>query len=206
MFEVFETHYKRDASDRENAKQDSLIPDLPGLAEFFKKYGGASFQNGLYRIMQPADLPRWQERIALAFPEFEDRVVCFGYDWAGSVFTLDIERLEEGQAGVLLFEPGTGEVLRISSNLSTFHNNGLIEFGEAALGICFYEAWRGTGGESPTYDYCIGYRVPLFLGGADNIANLEYFDIDVYWHIMGQLIQKTKELPPGTSVRMNIDD
>jgi Domain of unknown function (DUF1851) len=151
------------------------------------------------------DLIRWQERIELAFPEFADRAVCFAYDWAGNVFALNIERLEDGKAGVTLFEPGIGEVLQIPSNLQTFHENGLIEFGEAALNIDFYKKWQATGGKAPAYDQCVGYRKPLFLSGVDEVENLEISDLDVYWHIMGQLIHKTRGLPPGTSVHLDLD-
>jgi hypothetical protein len=34
--------------------------------------------------------------------------------------------------------------------------------------------------------------VPLFLGGEDNIDNLELTDMEVYWYIIAQLISKTK--------------
>jgi len=44
----------------------------------------------------------------------------------------------------------------------------------------------------------MGYRKPLFLGGSDEVENLEVSDLDVYWHIMGQIIRKTKGLPQGT--------
>lgn len=204
MFKIFEANYSRDPNESQDLSGVGLIPDLPGLSRFFAEYSGASFEGGLYRVMRPADIPRWQERIELAFPEFGDRVVCFAYDWAGSVFALDTERLEGGQAGVLLMEPGTGEVLRIPSNLATFHNSGLIEFGEAALGISFYQKWLATGGDAPAYDYCIGYQKPLFLGGVDEVENLELTDLDVYWHIMGQLIEQTRGLPLATSVRISL--
>lgn len=204
MFEILEAKYSRDEVKRENKGGEGVVPDLPGLLQFFAEYGGASFEGGLYRIMRPADLPRWQERIALAFPEFEDHIVCFGYDWAGSVFALNIERLEDGQAGVVMFEPGTGEALRIPSNLQSFHDSGLVEFGEAALGISFYEKWRASGGAAPAYDECIGYRKPLFLGGVDEVENLEASDIDVYWHIVGQLIEQTRGLPLGTWVHISL--
>lgn len=205
MFEIFEATYSRDAIEREDAPEEGSVPDLPYLSQLFAKYGGASFEGGLYRIMRPANLRRWQERIDLAFPEFGGRIVCFAYDWAGRVFALDTERLEGGHAGVLMFEPGTGEVLRIPSNLQTFHDDELIEFGEAALGISFYEKWRASGGDAPAYDQCIGYQRPLFLGGVDEIENLEISDLDVYWHITGQLIQQTRGLPPGTRVRVKLD-
>lgn len=203
MFDLFEASYSRDTIERDRGLE-GYIPDLPGLAQFFAEYAGSSFEDGLYRVMRPADLAGWQERIELAFPEFADRVICFAYDWAGSIFALDTERLEGGQAGVLLFEPGTGEALRIPSNLHTFHNSGLIEFGEAALSISFYEQWRASDGDAPAYDQCIGYRKPLFLGGVDEVENLELSDLDVYWHIMGQLIEQTRGLPPGTSVRIGM--
>ena len=34
---------------------------------------------------------------------------------------------------------------------------------------------------------CVGYKVPLFLGGADVLANLEVIDLSVYVEICGQL-------------------
>lgn len=204
MFKTFEASFSRDRITLDEMRGEGLIPDLPGLSQFFGEYGGASFEDGLYRIMRPVDLPRWQERVELGFPEFGDRVVCFAYDWAGRVFSLDTERLEDGQAGVLMLEPGTGEVLRIPSNLRTFHNSELIEFGEAALGTSFYEQWRASGGVAPAYDECIGYRKPLFLSGVDEVENLEVSELEVYWHVMGQLIEKTRGLPLGTSVNVSL--
>jgi hypothetical protein len=38
----------------------------------------------------------------------------------------------------------------------------------------------------------------------DDVGNLEASDIDVYWHISGQLILKAKGLPAGTPVRTSI--
>lgn len=176
----------------------------PELRSFFDILGGGSFQGGLYRTVHPMNSSEWNERICLAYPEFKGRITCFGFDWIGSTFALDSERQEGGRPGVVMFEPGTGEALEIPSNLITFHEAGLREFGEAALAISFYEKWRASGGAAPTYDQCVGYRKPLFLGGADEVENLEISDIDVYWHIVGQLIRKTRGLPSGTPVRVNL--
>jgi hypothetical protein len=46
----------------------------------------------------------------------------------------------------------------------------------------------------------VGYRVPLFLRGQDDIANLELVDIDVYWTIVGQLIVGTRQLSVGATI------
>ena len=47
---------------------------------------------------------------------------------------------------------------------------------------------------------CVGYRVPLFLGGTDDVSNLERSDLAVYWSLCGQLRTRTVELPPGTAI------
>jgi hypothetical protein len=205
MFESFQRNFRRDLQGERAQGGKILGPDIAELREFFAEFGGASFQDGLYRVIHPAELDEWQERICLAFPEFEGRITCFGFDWLGSAFAIDSGRLEGGKNGVVMFEPGTGEALEIPANLVSFHDSGLLEFGEAALAISFYEKWRASGGPAPAYDQCIGYKKPLFLGGGDEVDNLGRSDLDVYWHIIGQLIRKTKGLPEGTPVRVRMN-
>jgi hypothetical protein len=205
MFEAFEQSFPRDPWGRPEGSMPGDIPAIAGLREFFGTFGGASFCGGLYRAIHPADLNEWKDRICVAFPEFKARITCFGYDWLGRTFALDSNRTEDGQPGVVMFEPGTGEALEIPSNIETFHNVELMQSGEAALAISFYEKWVAAEGAKPEYRQCVGYRKPLFLGGRDEIDNLEVSDIDVYWHIMGQLIRKTRGLPEGTRVRVRMD-
>lgn len=205
MFESFQRSFRRDPQSGRAQGFEILRPNIPELREFFVKFGGASFQDGLYRVIRPAELDKWQERIGLAFPEFEGRITCFGFDWLGTTFAIDSGRLEDGQNGVVMFEPGTGEALEIPANLVSFHDSGLLEFGEATIAIGFYEKWRASGGPAPDYDQCIGYKKPLFIGGSDEVDNLEASDLDVYWHIVGQLIRKTKGLPKCMPVRVRIE-
>jgi hypothetical protein len=40
----------------------------------------------------------------------------------------------------------------------------------------------------------------LFLGGVDDLANLEETDIWVYWAISGQLLDQTRGLPAETPI------
>jgi hypothetical protein len=57
-----------------------------------------------------------------------------------------------------------------------------------------------THGSALGFNECVGYRTPLFLGGSDDVANLEISDIDVYWTIMGQLRLKALNLPAWTAI------
>ncbi|RVD55726.1 MULTISPECIES: T6SS immunity protein Tdi1 domain-containing protein [unclassified Mesorhizobium] len=203
MYETFRQHFpveSRMAAGGGNAAFDAKIF---GLSELLTSFGGASFRKGLYRVIRAQDVALWNARVTLGFPEFVGRITCFGYDWQGSAFAVDGERLEQGQPGVLLFEPGTGEALEIPANIETFHDVLAIEDPDAALSAnIFVEDWLAAGGAPPTYDQCIGYKIPLFLGGVDDVSNQELTDLEVYWHIMGQVIAKIKGLPPGTPVNI----
>lgn len=92
------------------------------------------------------------------------RIRCFGFDWLGRTFAIDSKRVEFGQPGVVMSEPGTGEALEVPYDVITFHDIGLIELKEAVLAEQFYLQWIASGGGAPRYSECIGYKKPLFLG------------------------------------------
>lgn len=206
MFEAFERNFTADPERVQEAAGVPPNPGIPGLGELFARFGGTSFNRGLYRIIRASDVLEWNARIALAFPESADSTICFGYDWLGRAFAVDVQRLEQGQPGVVMFEPGTGKVLVVPSNIQSFHDDELIQDADPALAINSHKKWLAGGGAAPAYAACIGYKVPLFLGGADEFENFELSDLDVYWHVMGQLIAQTRDLPPGTPIgRITID-
>jgi hypothetical protein len=172
------------------------------LDELLTRFAGCSFNSGLYRLHQPSDIPQWNTIVGDAFPRFSGRIMCFGYDWLGRHFALDSQRKEKCGAAVTMFEPGTGEALEIPCNLVDFHNAELIDYHDAALASTFFKKWQAAGNPAPKFEQCVGYKRPLFLGGKDTVENLELSDLDVYWHLMGQLIRQAKGLPAGTAVRV----
>jgi len=88
-----------------------------------------------------------------------------------------------------MLEPGTGQVLEIPAPFSRFHDEELVDYAEAALATSFFEVWSATHRSVLGFGECAGYRTPLFLGGSDDVQNLELSDIDVYWTIVGQLLR-----------------
>ncbi len=204
MFDAFRNSYPRDTGPAPRPAQALSIPNAD-LRAFFEEFGGASFKGGVYRVIQPSDAENWRLRVALAFPDFSQRSTCFGYDWQGRVFALDSNRSHDAKPAVLLIEPGFDEVLEIPANLATFHDKILIDESDAAVASTFYEQWIASGGTPPAHDQCVGYKRPCFLGGVDGIENIELCDLDVYWHLMGQLLVQVRGLPPGARVRIKLD-
>lgn len=128
MFDSFRRAYTEDPAD---FRAVSVAIDGSAVASsnaLLDQLGGRSFGGGVYRVVRATDLDVWNGRIAIAFPEFAGRTSCFGYDWLGRVFAVDPARLEEGEPGVVMFEPGTGEALEIPCGIEAFHEEELIEY------------------------------------------------------------------------------
>jgi hypothetical protein len=200
VFEAFQQNFTPDLNALPDAAGSFPERDIPGLGELIARFGGASFNGGLYRIVRASNMSAWKARISLAFPEFAKGTTVFGYDWLGRAFAIEGGRLEQGRPGVVMFEPGTGEALEVPANVQTFHDVELIQHSDAALASHAHKEWLARGGAVPAYAECIGYKAPLFLNGKDEFENMELSDLDVYWRLMGQLIVKTRNLRPGTRV------
>jgi len=202
MFPNFNKTFSRDNCDRPAGAETTT--DYPKLTSFFNEYDGCSFSSGLYRTVSAEDISLWDERIAVAYSEYTGRITCFAYDWLGRAFALDWSRLEGVEPGILMFELGTGHALQVPCNLETFHEDELVHHSEEALALSFFDRWLAAGGERPRSNECIGYKKPLFLGGDDDLPNLELVDLDVYWHIFGQALAAVKGKPSGTILRTKL--
>lgn len=201
MFDNFKTAFLIDTGTlhiEEIESSTSIIED--NVRELLFHHGGKSYNKGIYRIVPIDKVYYWNKLILHAFPMFSGRITCFAVDWLGRVFATDSARIVDGHSGILMFEPGTAEALEIPCNIETFHECELILYQEEALAKSFYHKWLEYAGLSPAINQCIGYKIPLFLGGSDTVENLDVSDLDVYWTISANLIQKMRSLSPGTLI------
>lgn len=159
------------------------------------------YLDGAYRLHRREDVARFTALAIEAFPEFVDRIECFGADWLGRQFATDKRRIVDGAPLVLMLEPGTREVLEIPVNRGAFHDDELRNEPDAAAAYSFFQQWLEAGGTRPGYDQCIGYKRPLYLGGADDVSNLSLMDFNVYWTLSAQIIARVREVPVGTPIR-----
>ena len=150
---------------------------------FLKQMSGRSFKEGIYRIHNYDEIKKWTKIVEDAFQKYTGHIRVFGYDWLGRQFAINIDTNT-----ILLFEPGTGEVLDIPVDFYDFHNVEIAEYHEDSLASHFFEEWYESSKECTLlHNECAGYKVPLFLNGNDDINNLEVSDMEVYWGVMSQL-------------------
>jgi hypothetical protein len=194
MFERFQSSFKIDKSVR------GRLATAKTARELVDAVGGTSFASGLYRVHSADSSLQANQFVKAAFPEFGRAFESFGFDWLGRQFAVDLGRGDSSDPEILLFEPGTGEVLEIPVPFSAFHDEELVDYTDAALASSFFKKWLKAGKLAPDFKECVGYRKPLFLGGLDAVDNLEISDIEVYWTLMGQLRLQTRGYPVGTTI------
>jgi T6SS immunity protein Tdi1, C-terminal len=209
VFDQFAATFRLDTADTGTELwDDPRLTAADGYSEFARRFAGRSFNLGLYRVHDTESGPRSADLLREAFPAFASRACPFGYDWLGRQFAVDADRREEGQPLVLLLEPGTGQALEIPLPFRAFHDQ-LGELREAALAAPFFAEWSEKNQTSVPLkrDVCVGYRVPLFLGGTDAVQNLEVVDFGVYWSLAADLLVSTRDQPPGTRITgVSIDE
>lgn len=191
MFDVFREAFA--AVGVEGGGAEPWAPDallaVDGYAAFMGKFAGATFGGGLYRVHDATTGPVAQAFVAEAFPELAEVVTVFGYDWLGRQFAVDRAREQDGQPEVVLIEPGSGEALEIPTTFVGFHDGLLVQMPDAALAVEYFGEWvaDGTGARALERHECVGYAKPLFLGGEDDVPNLEITELAPYWAFQGQL-------------------
>lgn len=78
---------------------ESTKQDIRSVDEFLEYCSGKSFLNGLYRIHDTADIPKWNDIAGRVFPEFAGIIKVFGYDWLGRHLSGHYELLHSQCAG-----------------------------------------------------------------------------------------------------------
>jgi hypothetical protein len=149
---------------------------------------------GAYRMHRSKDVRRFTELACKAFPNFIGRIACFGADWLGRQFATDLERIQDGDPMVLRLEPGTGNVAEIPTKFSTFHDEELVRFASDVIAYPYFKDWRVSGGVAPDYGECIGYKLPLYSGAPDDVANLERVDLAEYWAVSAALLAEVRKV------------
>lgn len=159
--------------------------NINSVEQFLDKYEGCTLLDGMYRLFKKQDVEKWNRIVGRAFPPAMGKVQVFGYDWQGRVFAIFKET-----DTVLILEPGTGEAFDTEKDFCEFHNVALPADHAFCLQSTTYKEWRQTDNSDIAHNQCVSYIIPLFLGGKDEIENLELSDMEVYWTIMTPLINE----------------
>ncbi|MFA0814295.1 MAG: T6SS immunity protein Tdi1 domain-containing protein [Anaerofustis sp.] len=188
MFEnfcrFFNTNPIDEGKDIADEYKNKVNQAATGYNQLMANCEGMTFGNGLYRLHKLSEIKKWNEIVEEAFPDFAGRIECFGYDWLGRQFSLDVS---DGTPNILMYEPGSGEALQAPSSFYEFHEKEIAQYHADVLASSFFSEWYNGSKTNLKHDQCVGYKVPLYLNGEDDLENLEISDMEVYWYLFGQL-------------------
>ncbi|WP_024858245.1 T6SS immunity protein Tdi1 domain-containing protein [Ruminococcus albus] len=150
--------------------------------ELLEIAAGNSFLDGLFTFFRKEDVKKWQKIFREVFPALKEELAFFGYDWLGRLYFVD-----SATDNVKMVDAFDCEFYATDMPFESFLDD-IVDDPDGFLAAEFYEEWVDENGDPDLkYGSCIGYKVPLFLNGAENIDNLDVTDLEVYWTITGDL-------------------
>lgn len=168
--------------------------EAENVSNFIKIFSGQEFGQGIFRVVEKDDIEKWHDVVLEMFSDFQETFLLFGYDWLGRFFATN-----EIENAVFLFDSSTNNILTLEIDFSSFVNKMLPKHAKDILDLNVYKKWIKKN-NPPQYSNCIGYKIPLFLGGKDSIHNFEECDMEVYWSISAQIISQIKNKADGTVI------
>lgn len=145
--------------------------------EFFKNTSGKSFFNGLYTIFKQEDIEKWNNIVGEYFPDYKGSFLVFAYDWMGKIYAV-----ENNSKMVIMFDPEEHACYAADMDIVKFHEE-LVNNTDGILSVNYFNQWFENNNKVIKYGRCIGFKIPLSLGGKDELNNLEEIDMEVYWTI-----------------------
>jgi hypothetical protein len=187
------------------------VPDVvrassPRFVEFLTRSVYPSYERGVLRLFLPGGRPDIGSANALDgwIRDWPDAVGlwAFAYDWLGRVFLADPAGVWTEAGGVVRLVPGSGDI-EVPDDPALTVDRFLFDILPSEwrdwLSADYFDDWRRSGhGLDPTQ--CIGYRVPLLLGGEDDLPNLEAVNLLTYLSVSGQVVAQVGGLPDGTAI------
>lgn len=175
-----------------------MAGELPLMRDNVAKKGISNlkvgvYNDGIYTIISREVAGNLLPLVESVFPYSKGQIDIIAVDWMGRVFAVDAsEKDASGLSMVSCFDLAEPGSFCTDSNFDEFHEQVAVDRQYALLNMNQYEDW--IKGNAPPSDgvSCVGYKVPLFLGGEDCLDNQELLDRSVYLHILAELYQSVQ--------------
>ncbi len=159
------------------------------------------YNDGVYVILNRSDTITLTTLIESVFPTISGKIAPFAVDWMGRIFVSDISILNDaGAATVTCFDLAEPSSFATDADFEEFHNYTAVDNMNALFNMEQLAKYSSSNKFLSDDLNCIGYKVPLFLGGLDSPDNQEITNRSVYLHMLTELWIATSLLPEGSKV------
>lgn len=101
-----------------------------------------------------------------------------------------------------MLEADTGDALWIPANFQQFHESEAVDYPDDVFLLNMFNEWQSSEPQAQrlSHEQCMGFQVPMFLGGSVDLDNLEITNMQVHWSLTAQLRRGTGGMPLGTTI------
>lgn len=154
-----------------------------GLAQIKK----GVYNKGLYTFISDEESKELLELVKRL--GYKKDLKVFAVDWIGKIFALDPEEKDKNGCETIscydLSAPSSSFCTQV--NFEIFHNVHAVNHRNELFDSNRFDEWSKSNQPPNDGKTCVGYKVPLFLGGKDDFENMELTDRSVYLHLQAQL-------------------
>ena len=160
------------------------------------------YLNGIYTIVTRKESTILTKMVEAVFPMAGGKIAVYAVDWMGRLFSTDTGILDsKGAATITCFDLAEPSSFTTDKNFEDFHNITAIDMMAELFNLEQYSQWIAKNDPPDDGTSCIGYMIPLFIGGQDSQDNMEKMDRSVYLHTLCELWHSANKLPQGTIVQ-----
>ncbi|MBB3696573.1 DUF1851 domain-containing protein [Flammeovirga yaeyamensis] len=181
------THIDTDYKHEYTKQGQEGIKPLAHINQVLEKYGGSIIENGFFRIHTFGSSIFWLKEIVSFFKIETVTFIPFAYDFYGRQYASNVN-----DDTITMFDPSDGEKYFLDNMpISEFFNEFVVENREEPCGYSDFKSLSNLYGEILRSSDCLGFKKLLFLGGEDELENLEVQDMEMYWELNKQLKHQT---------------
>lgn len=153
------------------------------------------YNNGIYTFVTRAEATVLNELAARVFSLTAGKVTVYAVDWMGRLFASNANFLDSaGSSTMFCLDFADATSFTTEVDFETFHNRTAVDMKRELFNLDQYDDWIAHGPAPSDAESCIGYKIPLFLGGKDCRENMELTDRAVYLHLQAELSLATKNI------------
>jgi hypothetical protein len=159
------------------------------LSELLARFGDALISNGAYGLLTAETAQKLTPVCLEFFPTFRGAVIVFARDWLSNLYGADFSRIQANKPIVVVFDINSGEAFNTHLDIHQFHETVALDDPQMCFDVDLYQEWCQEQAPLTLITRCVGYTIPLALGGADDLTNMAETDLEVYWSLTGQIGQ-----------------
>ena len=175
----------------EEMQDVNLVPN--SLKTIFEIAQGHIFDSGLFRIYNLTNALKRTQIGKAYFSNERSDYYCFGCDWTGRQYAVNYD-----DTHIFMLDHAVNEFSHLESTLDVFFNDFLVNMKEdILLASEFLNTMNHLKISKLEEHQILGFKVPLLLGGKDQLDNYVISDLDMDWDFSLQIRDQTKNLKDG---------